>query len=378
MNKKKNFLFLYVIIFSLFANASAVYSVSEIVIGEPVVHKLHGLSVKEVIFTSDSKKLVTCGNDGIINITAVSEEAAKKTMINGGPVNAAAISPDSRHLVTAGPDKILKIWDLKTGRLIKALEESTGNIRSISFSPSGRFFAAGGRTGVVFYRLNDYKKIKTLNSGGKQITSVDFSGDGKRFLSAYGTLFSIREIKDPGPIDRFFKNDTLAFGEENIYEHNVFVYSASFSPDSYFFVISGEKSFTSMWRSEDGLLMWNAMLSKKDSWDTAFTPDNLFILIGGGEYGIIMADIVYGQQIAVLHTEGHNPISLDISDNGRYIAAGFRDGTVKIWPVSGIKKSAPVVLYVSIAAAAALLLLITGIYYLIKFLRRKRVKNWEV
>ncbi len=343
----------------------------------PESYKIHSGAVKVIVFTPDSKKIISAGDDGIINIIDPADGRPEKYLRHGSPVTAGAIGPGSRFFASAGMDDTLKIWDIRTGRLMKSIKEKPENIRSLSFSAGGNFLAAGGEKGAVIYRMKDYKKVETLKSP-ERAAVVDFSGGGRRFLTAFEDFVSVRNLKDPGAVSRFFKNDTISFGEEEVFKQGMPVYSALFSRDGYYFAITGGKSFTSLWRSEDGLLLWTAMPSSADVWDAVFSPDSNFILLAAGKDGIIMLDVLKGRKTAVIRSEEADVLSAAVSGNGKYIAAGLRSGTVQVRAVSGMRKYKFENLYIAAAAAAAAVLLIIIIYYLRKFIKRKKVKDWEV
>ncbi len=66
-------------------------------------------------------------------------------------------------------------------------------IMSISFSPDGRYFAAGGEDGIVLLcSVSDTTVYRTLapatDTTGYRISSVSFSGDGKSILIGGGVL----------------------------------------------------------------------------------------------------------------------------------------------------------------------------------------------
>ena len=52
---------------------------------------------------------------------------------------AVAFSPDGRMLATGGIDPLVHLWDVRTGKLIRELEQNVGNaVWALEFSPDGR------------------------------------------------------------------------------------------------------------------------------------------------------------------------------------------------------------------------------------------------
>ena len=58
-------------------------------------------------------------------------------------VNAVAWSLDGQILASGYNNGIIRLWDVKTGKLIKALEGHTGNVNSVAWSPDGHVLASG-------------------------------------------------------------------------------------------------------------------------------------------------------------------------------------------------------------------------------------------
>ena len=74
---------------------------------------------------------------------------------------------------------------MSSGSLIKELNKHTDHIRSIAFSPNGRFIITGSAdktaiiwnfyTGSIIHVINNHKDI---------VRSVSFSADGRRFATS--------------------------------------------------------------------------------------------------------------------------------------------------------------------------------------------------
>ena len=63
---------------------------------------------------------------------------------------AIAFSPDGRMLATGGVDPLVHLWDVRTGKLIRELEQDVGGaVCSLEFSPDGRILAVSGGEAVA-------------------------------------------------------------------------------------------------------------------------------------------------------------------------------------------------------------------------------------
>jgi WD40 repeat protein len=88
------------------------------------------------------------------------ETGMHTAIIRGIGVDAAG-----RYLVTGSDDKTARVWELATGRMLRALRPPLGNgnegkIYAVAVSPAGRIIAAGGWT----------------SSAGSQKTSTSSTG----------------------------------------------------------------------------------------------------------------------------------------------------------------------------------------------------------
>jgi WD40 repeat protein/tRNA A-37 threonylcarbamoyl transferase component Bud32 len=101
---------------------------------------------------------------------------------------ALAFSPDGRTIATGGLDTLVHFWDVRTGKLVRELQQNVGSaVLSLEFSPDGRILAISG--GEAFASLWDVAKGvpigPKLRVGGGEV-SLDISPDGRRLLTTHG------------------------------------------------------------------------------------------------------------------------------------------------------------------------------------------------
>ena len=64
-------------------------------------------------------------------------------------LNGYTFSPDGSRVLTACHDGAVRVWDVETGRLLKAFDWGIGPVLTVAFAPDGLTCAAGGDRGQV-------------------------------------------------------------------------------------------------------------------------------------------------------------------------------------------------------------------------------------
>ncbi|MGB9333385.1 MAG: hypothetical protein WCB14_00130, partial [Candidatus Acidiferrales bacterium] len=65
------------------------------------------------------------------------------------PVMSIAFGPESRWLVSGSQDTTLKLWDLKTGRELRAFAGHRGMVWKMALTPDGKVLVSAGTEGAV-------------------------------------------------------------------------------------------------------------------------------------------------------------------------------------------------------------------------------------
>jgi WD40 repeat protein len=140
----------------------------------------HRRGIGRVVFSPDSKLLVSCGADREPAILWDAASGDKKAELDnnrkGLPgVNWAGFSHDSKLLFTAGFGG-KGIFDTTTGKLQGVFETGRISTWNMAFSAEGQF-AAVGIDGVTVFDLSGKKKLHTVAS--YQCVAHGFSHDGR-------------------------------------------------------------------------------------------------------------------------------------------------------------------------------------------------------
>jgi hypothetical protein len=115
-----------------------------------------------------------------------------------------AFTPDGKFLATGTHDEIVRLWDLATGKQLRAFVGHQAPVGAVAFSPDGKLLASASEDGVV--RIWDRTRGTELqifegHRGG--VTSLAFSSDGKRLVSgSRDTTALIWDVVTPGQVRR--------------------------------------------------------------------------------------------------------------------------------------------------------------------------------
>jgi WD40 repeat protein len=96
-----------------------------------------------------------------------------------------AFSHDGRLLVTGGDDPLVRVWDVRTGRVVRELEQNVGGVLRLQFSPDGRTLAVSGKPDASLWDVATGTQVGRL-SGGSRRAMLDLSPDGRRLLMTSG------------------------------------------------------------------------------------------------------------------------------------------------------------------------------------------------
>src|SRR5262245_43005448 len=135
-------------------------------------------------------------------------------------VDCLAFSPDGRYLASGSNDQTIKLWDVLTGRELRAIAGHNGGVRAVAFSPDGQWLASGGSDGrIKLWDVTSGAEIISLNGHSQSVSAVAFSRDG-RLLASGGTDYEVK-VWDLG-----VKRET-----HTLRGHYGWVLALTFSPD---------------------------------------------------------------------------------------------------------------------------------------------------
>ncbi len=143
----------------------------------------HDKPVTSVYFGPSASTLLTASADGIARIWSLRNGTVTAVFGRGeAPLRSAAFDASGSRVVTGGDDRVARIYDVASGKQLAVLPHPAP-VLSARFSPNGAMVATASGPFVYLSRLSDGHAWR-LRAHRDTVTSISFSSDGKRLVSA--------------------------------------------------------------------------------------------------------------------------------------------------------------------------------------------------
>jgi WD40 repeat protein len=176
----------------------------------------HADAVKSIVFSPDGRYLLSGSFDKTVKLWDINTGKEIRTFTgHTWQISSVAFSADGRYALSRSGDRIIKLWDINTGKEIRTFSGDnvdaagipTGSqmIVSGAFSPDGRYMLTTDRQGIIkLWDVATGKAIRAFAGHTGWVPSVTFSNDVKSFISGGkdGTL-RLWDIKTGKEIAQF-------------------------------------------------------------------------------------------------------------------------------------------------------------------------------
>ena len=300
------------------------------------------------------------------------------------PIWTLQFSPDGKT-IAVGKYQWIEVWDLETQQLIHTYEPHASAVRCLTFSRDGKMLFAGGGLAAQSGELRIWdvasdKLLNTLEIHADTIESIAISPDETKLLTAsmdeYSAILNIAQEAEVG-------NETTTW----LSQHVGRVLCALYHPDGTYFATGSEDKTIKVWHPENHTVLVNFDGNDDAVYSLAYAAGDELIVSGsadntirswrvtvGGTSGpeaytgalvreynghqgpvysvdcgmwnnqesiasgsadtsVIIWNLRSGNRRRTFDESTDAVYAVQLSPNGRLVAAGGRDGVVRIWHI---------------------------------------------
>jgi WD40 repeat protein len=330
----------------------------------------------KLTFSPDGKQLVAAGREGLGLWNVESGQLVRTFKGNQGLVTDVVFSPSGRRLASAGLDGSLKVWDTAGPRETISISIGKPEVGFIALSPDGRIAATGlGHDTFQLWKAETGERLGNPLKHEHKVINWDFTADDKRLaLTDDGKNVTIWDVTT-GKAVHTFQHDGPAGPMATV-----------LSPDGKWFACPGLAGGLKVWDTERGLELRTLKVLKEPARHWEFSPDGTRLAASDASGAVKIWDLSTGREICttdlrevsiwllrfspdgkqlavavtgssingpgmpgevrILDAESRGEVFpllkgfsggfsiLSFSPNGKRLATGGKDGTVKVWDVA--------------------------------------------
>ncbi len=315
----------------MLASAGSDHTVRLWAVGDDDPRCLHTLAdhtdrVWCVAFSPDGSTVASASDDRTVRLWAAETGERLRTLVgHTGRVWSVAFNADGQTVASGSDDQTVRLWDVETGRRLRTLRGYTNWVGAIAFNSDGSLLASGSDEQLLrLWVVAEGQRRYTLHGHANWVWSVAFSPDDNLLAS--------------GGDDHLIWLWEVASGEPRrwLEGHTDWVRSVAFSPDGRLLASGSEDQTVRLWdvRSGDCVRVLRGHTHRVRA--VAFGPDGRLLASTGEDQTVRLWDVRSGEALHTLRGHTKQIKAVAFHPNGRLLASGSDDATIRLWDIAAL------------------------------------------
>ncbi len=309
----------------------------------------HKSKVLSVAFSLDGRILASCSADKTIRLWDVDGKKELKALKGHTMgVNCLAFSPNGLLLASGGNDRKVRVWNLEKGTEEKVFTGHKRKVLAVAFSADGSLLASAGEDKIVkIWDLRSGYELGELKGHGKAVHSIAFHPNGRSITTG-------SKDKSMRTWDITSRKEVRSLTESAARYGDLLTFA--FSPEGRM-IASAIKEVTRARPGKGaarGGIKENDFVQFRDGMtgedlgrleghlesvvSISFSPDGRFLATGSYDHSVRLWDVKKLEEIATIPLK-ERAYSVDFSPDGRWLTAGTGDNRVWVWSLKGVSST---------------------------------------